>query len=155
MEGVITVKKLWITLSTTLLLSSSEYQSYYPYESDTILAAWLIKRYVDQNATFRSFPKSIELNKEHTINTPKSPFRRNAKYTAYEMVKRYYDISDQCSDALVRVIKVLEMMPWKKHEYPRILSFEEGLVSLFPKQVGEADLEPVFHYIDQHCKELQ
>ena len=148
------MKKLWITLSTTLLLSSSEYQSYYPYESDTILAAWLIKCYVDQNATFRSFPKSVKINKEYAINTPNSPFRRNAKYTAYETVKRHYGISDQCSNALVRVIKVLEMMPWKKHEYPKILSFEEGLVPLFPKQEGEADLEPLFRYIDQHCKDL-
>jgi hypothetical protein len=155
MEGAATVKMLWIILSTTLLLFSSEYQSHYPYESDTILTSWLIKRYVDKDATFRSLPKSVKINKEHAINTPTSPFRRNARYTAYEMAKRHYNISDKCSDSLVRVIKVLEMMPWKKHEYEDILAFEEGLAPLFPQETGETDLSKVFAYIDQYCKELE
>jgi len=53
------------------------------------------------------------------------------------------------------VIKVLEMMPWKKHEFIDILNFEEGLVPLFPKEMGDSDLSKVFKYIDIYCKGIK
>lgn len=138
-----------------MFASAIQYQNHYPFESDTILTAWLIKTYKDKDATFKSFPKSVTVNKKVALNTPNAYFRRNSKYTAYEMAKRKYHISDTCSDSLVKVIKVLEMMPWKKHEFTDIMHFEEGLVPLFPKQVGDANLTNVFTYIDQYCKELK
>ncbi len=153
MEGFIAMRLFFIWASALLFVSATQYQNHYPFESDTILTAWLIRTYVDKNATFKSFPKTVTLKKEVAINTPNAYFRRNAKYTAYEMAKRKYHISDTCSNSLVKVIKVLEMMPWKKHEYEDILAFEEGLVPLFPKQAGDANLTKVFHYIDQYCKE--
>jgi len=153
MEGSITMKLFLIWVSTLMFASATQYQNHYPFESDTILTAWLIKTYVDKDATFKSFPKTVTVNKEVALNTPNAYFKRSAKYTAYEMAKRKYDISDTCSDSLVKVIKVLEMMPWKKHEFMEILHFEEGLVPLFPKEVGDANLIHIFTYIDQYCKE--
>ena len=153
MEGSTTMKLFFMWISTLIYASATQYQSHYPFEGDTILTAWLIKTYVDKDATFTSFPKTVTVKKEVALNTPNAYFRRNAKYTAYEMAKHKYHISDTCSNHLVKVIKVLEMMPWKKHEYTDILHFEEGLVPLFPKKVGDANLTKVFHYIDQYCKE--
>ena len=155
MEGSITMKLFLLWASTLLFASATQYQNHYPFESDTILTAWLIKTYVDKDATFKSFPKAITVKKEVALNTPNAYFRRNAKYTAYEMAKRKYHISDTCSNSLVKVIKVLEMMPWKKHEFTKIMHFEEGLVPLFPAQVGDTNLTKVFSYIDQYCKEFK
>jgi len=153
MEGAITMKLFYIWLSTIMLASAAQYQNHYPFESDTILTAWLIKTYVDKDATFKSFPKSVTVKKEVALNTPNAYFRRNATYTAYEMAKRKYHISDTCSNNLVKVIKVLEMMPWKKQEFTTIMYFEEGLVPLFPDKVGDANLTKVFNYINHYCKE--
>lgn len=155
MEGFNTMKTFFVLVSTFIFASATQYENHYPFESDTVLTAWLIKTYVDKNATFKSFPKSVTVKKEVALNTPNAYFRRNAKYTAYEMAKRKYHISDTCSNHLVKVIKVLELMPWKKNEFTDILHFEEGLVPLFPKQVGDANLSKVFTYIDQYCKELK
>lgn len=155
MEGTITMKVFFLWITVSILSFASEYQNHYPYESDTILTAWLIKTYVDKEATFKSVPKTTKVAKQFAINTPNSLFRRNARYTAYEMAKRHFKISDTCSDQLVRVIKVLEMMPWKKHEFVDILRFEEGLVPLFPQKVGDSDLSKVFTYINLYCKEHQ
>jgi len=155
MEGFITMKifLLWLTILSISL--GTVYKNYYPFESDTILTAWLIKTYVDKNATFESVKKGSKLDKTLAINTPQSLFRRNARFTAYEVAKRYYKINDTCSNHLVRVIKVLEMMPWKKYEFENILAFEEGLVVHFPQKIGEANLSKVFHYINTYCKEHQ
>lgn len=155
MEGAITMKLFYIWLSTIMLASATQYQNHYPFESDTILTAWLIKTYVDKDATFKSFPKSVTVKKEVALNTPNAYFRRNATYTAYEMAKRKYHISDTCSNSLVKIIKVLEMMPWKKQEFTTIMHFEEGLVPLFPDKVGDANLTKVFNYINHYCKEKQ
>ena len=153
MEGVITVKLFYVWLSSIISVSATQYQMHDPIEIDTVLTAWLIKTYVDKNATFKSFPKSVTVKKEVAINTPNAYFRRNATYTAYEMAKRKYHISDTCSNSLVKVIKVLEMMPWKKQEFTTIMHFEEGLVPLFPDKVGDANLTKVFNYINHYCKE--
>ena len=153
MEGTITMKIFFLWLTALSISFATEYKSYYPFESDTVLTAWLIKTYVDKNATFKSVPKGTKVDKDYALNTPNSPFRRNARFTAYEMAKRHFKVSDTCSNHLIRVIKVLEMMPWKKHEFTKIMHFEEGLVPLFPKKVGDANLTKVFTYINQYCKE--
>lgn len=142
---------LWLTAFT--ISFSAEYKNHYPFESDTILIAWLIKTYVDKDATFKSVPKGTKVDKDYALNTPNSPFRRNARFTAYEMAKRHFNVSDTCSDSLVKTIKVLEMMPWKKHEFIDILQFEEGLVPLFPEKIGNSDLSKVFIYINKYCKD--
>ena len=153
MEGTITMKIFFLWLTALSISFAAEYKNHYPFESDTILTAWLIKTYVDKDATFKSVPKGTKVNKDYALNTPNSPFRRNARFTAYEMAKRHFKVSDTCSNHLVRVIKVLEMMPWKKHEFVDILNFEEGLVPLFPEEMGDANLTKVFTYINQYCKE--
>lgn len=155
MEGIIGMKVFFLYLLLISISFGTQYKTHFPFESDTILTAWLIKTYVDKNATFQSEEKESILDKNISINTPNSPFRRNARFTAYEVAKRHFKVSDTCANHLIKVIKVLEMMPWKKHEFEDILHFEQGLVPLFPKQIGDADLSKVFTYINHYCEGIK
>jgi len=130
------------------------FKSYYPWESDSVLVAWVIHNYVDSNIKFISFEKKKErIGKDNSINTADSKLRRTARFTAFEMALKYYEVEgDACTDQLKKLIRVLEMMPWKKQEFEEFVSFEDGFIPSFPQNIGDADLSKSFSYIDSYCK---
>ena len=145
----------FIALLTITLSFSQTYKTYYPWESDSVLVAWTIDRFVDNNATFIAVDKKKEkIAKKNSINSSNSDLRRTARFTAFEMALHHYKIkSNGCIDELKRVIRVLEMTPWKKQEFEDIVTFEEKFVALFPKEIEDNNLTKVFEYIDNYCKE--
>jgi len=137
---------------------ASVYKSYYPWESDSILVAWVIDKFVDKNASFIAVDKKEEKlsTNENTINTSNSKLRRTARFTAFEMAVKYYNIKeDRCINRLKKIIRVLEMTPWKKEEYEDIVKFEERFVALFPKEIKDNNLSRAFKYLDNFCKEVK
>ena len=131
------------------------YTTYYPWESDSVLVAWVIQKFVDPEAKFVSIDKRKEkVDKENSINTSNSKLRRIARFTAFEMALKHYEVKDSaCTDELKRVIRVLEMTPWKKNEFEDILAFEEGFVPLLPKALEDNNLTKSFDYINNFCKD--
>lgn len=140
---------LWLTfLMLVSSLPASVYKTYSQWEIDAVFVAWLISRHVDRDATFRIVPKSTQIDKNFSINTPNSKFRRSGKETAFESALRHYNIHNDCTNTLVPVIRVLEMAPWRKSEDIHILNFESHVVKL----LKEKGLSDVFGYIDNYCK---
>lgn len=140
---------LWLT--SLILLSSlhaSVYKTYSQWEIDAVFVAWLISRHVDKDAAFRIVPKGTQIDKDFSINTPNSKFRRSGRETAFESALRHYNIHNDCTNKLVPLIRVLEMAPWRKSEDIHILSFESDVVKL----LKEENLSAVFGYIDNYCK---
>ena len=128
-----------------------QYTTYFPWETDSVLVAWLIKNHVDENATFSAIAKGGKTTKKFSINTAKSSFRRTARFTAFDTACRIFRINDRCVQKIQPIIRILEMTPWRKQEYPEALRFEQGLVPLFPKQPRVGSLEKAFSYIDRFC----
>lgn len=147
------MKYIILIFILTISIFASKWELHYPYEIDSIATSWIIKRYIDKNATFVGYEKNVTLNKRFSINDKNSRFRRNGRFTAYEMAKRYYKISDKCTNRLVKIIKVLELMPWKKNEFEDVIEFENGLIPLLPKKSGDINLTKAFLYIDNYCKD--
>lgn len=146
---------LTLLFNTALYAKESTYKIYFPWESDSMLVAWAIHTYVDSKAKFVSVDKKKEtIPKEIAINTSNSSLRRTAKYTAFEMGLKHFKIEKKgCLNELTKVIRVVEMTPWRKHKYLRALKFEEDLVPTFPNQVGKSELQKSFAVIDGFCKE--
>jgi len=147
----------FIVVSIALLqttINAQTYKTYYPWESDSVLVAWVIKKFADPKAKFVSVDKKKEkIGKENSINTSNSKLRRTARFTAFEMALKDYKVKESaCTNRLKKIIRVLEMTPWKKHEYEEILTFEEGFISLFPKRIEDDNLTKLFEYIDNSCK---
>lgn len=130
---------------------SAHYKTDRLWEADSVLVAWLIKKHVDKEAIFSSIPRGERIEKKFSINTPYSPLRRNARYTAFDAATRIYGVESQCVDKIRPLIRVLEMTPWRKHEHLEALNFEKGLAPLLPVETGEGKLEDAFSYIDAFC----
>ncbi len=155
MDRVIIMKYflVFLLLVNLLYAEGRHYKSYVPWETDSILVAWLIKRYVDKDATFATVKKPTKIEKEYAINTSYSDMRRSSRFTAFEAAARIYKLDNVCIDKLKPIIRVLEMTPWRKHEDMRSFRFEEEIVPLFPTESGEQSLDDVFNYIDKYCED--
>lgn len=134
---------------------SAHYKTDRLWEIDSVLVAWLIKEHVDKEAIFSSIPRGERIEKKFSINTPYSPLRRNARYTAFDAAIRIYKVDSQCIDKIRPIIRVLEITPWRKHEYLEALKFEKALVPLLPSEPGEGNLEDAFSYINTFCNSLE
>ena len=148
--------KIFITLCCLLISSVSmaggqHYITYSPWETDSVLVAWLIKNYVDKQAVFSAVPKGDEIPKEFAINTPNSPFRRNARFTAFDAAVRIHEVKEECVLKIQPIIRLLEMAPWRKHEDIEALHFEQDIVPLLPEDPGTGGLEEAFAFIDNFC----
>lgn len=129
-----------------------QYTTYYPLEIDSLLVAWVIKRYVDKEATFSTVAKDESTQEGLYINTSKSRYYRSARYTAFDAAIRIHDIDNDCVKKIQPIIKMLEITPWMKGESIEVSRFEESLVPFFPDKPGTEDFEQAFVVIDNFCK---
>lgn len=129
----------------------AHYKTDRPWETDSVLVAWLIKKHVDHDAHFSSVPRNEKIAKKLSINTPYSPLRRSARFTAFDAASRMYKVKTSCVDKIKPLIRILELTPWRKHEYAEALRFEKGLAPLLPVEPGSGGLEDAFTYIDSFC----
>ena len=153
MGKTIIIKTVMVLLiSIPVLAQTPKYVANAPWEPDSILVAWLIKRHVAIDARFESVPKGTEIDQTYSINTSDSPLRRSARFTAFEMAQLYFKVQDECIEKLRPIIRIVEMTPWRKHEKMNAMHFEAGLMPLMPVEAGVHDLSPAFEYIDNFCK---
>jgi hypothetical protein len=130
------------------------YTIHYPLEIDSLLVAWVIKRYVDNNATFSTVAQG-EAIKGNSINTSNSVYRRSARFTAFDAAIRINDIDNDCVKKIQPIIKMLEITPWMKGESIEVTHFEKSLTQLFPEKPGSGEFEETFNAVDNFCAPIE
>ena len=130
---------------------AKQYTLLSPLEADSVLVAWLIKRHVEPAAQFAILSKQKAGPDSSAINTPHSPLRRSARFTAFDAAVRLYDVNNSCVATIQPLVRILEMTPWRKAEYPEALRFEQGLFSLLPDNPTGDDLEKAIAFVDSFC----
>ncbi len=128
------------------------YKTWAPWETDSFLAAWALKRYVHPEARFAALPRGTKIKPGTAIDVPDSPYRRNATRTAFEEVVRIHHLNIPCFMRIRSMARLLEMSPWRKSENREAVDFEFGLRPLLPKTPVEGGLEAAFEYVDGFCK---
>ena len=129
------------------LFADTVYRTYGRWEPDGLLAAWVIHRYVDPRARFEAVPKGRRIEQKTAINTAGALFRRTGRETAYESTLRHFGIDDACTRRFIPVIRLLEMVPWKKVEDPSAVRFEKEL----RRRLEIQGMAGVFGYLDRQC----
>jgi hypothetical protein len=127
------------------------YTTWAPWQADSVLAAWALKRFVDPDAQFESAAGGTRLPADRALDTPDSPYRRTAARTAFEEVVRLHKLDFACIERLRPIIRVLELARWRKSESPQAEGFESALSQRLPREPGRGGLEPAFSYIDSFC----
>lgn len=132
-------------------VSAQTFETWAPWEVDTVVSAWTLKRFVDPSAEFLSKPKGAPVSGAFSLDTPDSPYKRGARNTAFDEVVRRNALASPCLERLAPIVRTLELSPWRKSAHPESEAFEQGLVPLLPG-APEGSLEPAFHYLDEFCR---
>lgn len=128
------------------------YLTWAPWQVDSVLAAWVIKRHVYPDADFGMVVRGAPIATAQAIDTPASPYRRNGMRTAFEETLRVHAVpEDACIGRLRSIVRVLELAAWRKVEWPDTERFELELLRMLPKEPSKGRLEPAFEYIDRFC----
>lgn len=147
-----------ILLLTILLVSlpahANTYTTWAPWEIDSTVTAWYLKRNIAQNAKFKSVRKSTYIKPETSIDVPDSPYRRSAKLTAFDSAIRKHSIESFCTKKLVKMVRLLELAPWRKSTSAEAEAFERNIRPFLPKEPTVGGLEQAFDYIDKFCNKV-
>lgn len=130
---------------------AASYSTWVPWQVDSVAAAWVLKRYVQPDAKFSSVPRGTSLPTAMALDTPDSPYRRSGRMTAFEQALRLHKVDVSCRGDLKKVVRLLELAPWRKMENPAAEKFEHDLNLLLPAGPTAGGLEAAFNYIDNYC----
>jgi len=156
---------LWVATCAGLLClgacigtKGSEYILSQPLEIDTILSAWLIQRYVDTGARFRATAATTSKTPVQGQRPPDAIALRYpvaAGHTQVEQIIEQEHISGPCVSSIQEASRVLEIMAWRKSQFPAVLMLEQKLREVIDAGVNGAPDEEVFQSaflkIEQWC----
>jgi len=81
-------------------------------EPDKGASTWLIKRFINKNASFRFQPAGTDFTSGLPFDVPQSPYRRSHRFTTFESLRRAYKIEDPTVIKLGKIIHDLEINTW-------------------------------------------
>ena len=84
------------------------------FEVDKCASIWLIKRFIDQNAIIRFYPKGNEIKEGILFDTPDAKFRRYFNMSTYESLLRHYKIKAPRLIYIGKIIHDIEVNTWEK-----------------------------------------
>ena len=88
------------------------YSTWDAMEMDRLASLWLIKRFIDPEATFRFYPQGTMDMEGIQIDTPTSQFRRTQQSTAYESLLKKHGITDPALLYIGEIVRDVEINIW-------------------------------------------
>lgn len=83
-------------------------------EVDTLASAWLIKRFLDQEATFRFYPKGELIEEGIAFDTPDAEFRRKKDMCTFETILKKYKLKGPPLIKIGQMIHDIEINYWQQ-----------------------------------------
>ncbi len=83
-------------------------------EIDKCSSAWLIKRFIDKNASFKFVPKGALITEGIPFDVPEAEIRRYHNMSAFEYIVRKNKISDPAIQKIGEIIHDIEINYWGK-----------------------------------------
>ena len=128
-------------------------QTWHPWQLDSVLVAWALVQTQTPAPPFESLPRGQAIPPERAIDTPDSPYRRTGQRTAFEEAARRHGLAHPCAARLREAVRVVELAPWRKPEFPWVEEFEARVLKAIPAQPQRGGLEPALDEVNRFCKE--
>lgn len=107
---------LMVALIIPLLLGADEkkhlYVTWEVMEVDKSASAWLIKRFVDQEAEFEFIPNGEMVTEGIPFDTPDSEFRRSHNLSTFETILKKHEITDADLVYIGKITHEIEINFW-------------------------------------------
>ena len=100
------------------------------FEVDKCAAIWLIKRFIDERAVIRFFPKGELIQEGIPFDTPDAQFRIYHDTSTFESMLRYYKIEDARLLYIGQIVHDIEINIWEKKRLDETPVVQEGIVQI-------------------------
>lgn len=148
-------EKLWLALLLWLQITSSaateRLQTWHPWQLDSLLVAWVLTQTQNPAPVFESVPRGTWIAHQSAIDTPDSPYRRTAQRTAFDEAVRLHGLTHACVPRLREAVRVVELAPWRKPEFPLVEAFEASVLAVLPLQPSVGGLEAAMKAVASYC----
>lgn len=131
--------------------SEATLQTWHPWQLDSVLVAWALGQGAAAPPTFESLPRGEPIPPDRAIDTPDSPYRRTGQRTAFEEAVRRRGLQHPCIERLRAAVRVVELAPWRKPEFPLVEAFEAEVLQAVPTRPRVGGLEPAFGVVGRYC----
>ncbi len=125
-------------------------------EIDRCASAWLIKRYIDQDARFAFYEDGDIIDCGTAFDTPDARFCRTHNQATFEVLMDYFDLQDPRLEILGRAIHELEIDYWGSSRQGRLarkLALEVNAI-IKSNPDPEECIEQCLHYFDRLMGQL-
>ncbi len=119
-------------------------------EVDPCASAWLLKRFIDKEATFKFYPKGELITNGIPFDTPESELRRKGNSSAFEVIVAKYKIKDPKIMAIGKLVHQIEIAYWKEQTDHAAEDLKEKIGALIKeKDNPEKILKKTFLVFDE------
>ena len=127
--------------------------TWHPWQLDSVLVAWTLAQTQTPPPVFESVARGTPIAPERAIDTPESPYRRNGQLTAFDQALQRTRLQNGCAERLREAVRIVELAPWRKPEFPAVEAFEAHVQNVIPKQPMRGGLEAAFAEVERYCRE--
>jgi len=117
--------------------------------TDTVVAAWLIRRFAATEAPFRLYPKGTLEMEGTPLGVPQAELRLDRGRTCTEAVVERFGITDPTLPRLVAIVRDIELNKWTPKKTPEAAGLD-AIVRGLDKGPAAADkqLEMAFAVVE-------
>ena len=155
MKNILTLLSLLILLTTNTYSQdcSHLYSTGSVMEVDRCASAWLIKRFVDEDAIFKFIPEGELIRNGIAFDTPDAELCRTHNLSTFEVILDQYRISDKRLDQLAENIHDIEINFWGNKQSRRSCEVKRVVNEIIKtSENNEECLSKCFQYFDRFLK---
>ncbi|TAK83020.1 MAG: hypothetical protein EPO12_06400 [Aquabacterium sp.] len=126
-------------------------QTWHPWQLDSVAVAWVLSHTRHPAPEFESVQRGTVIAPGQAIDTPESTFRRTGQRTAFDEAVRLEKLDHPCVARLREAVRIVELAPWRRPEFPAVEAFEASVRRVMPAQPMRGGLERALAEVDRYC----
>ena len=103
------------------------------FEADKCASIWLIKRFIDKNATIRFYPKGQTIREGIPFDTPEAEFRRYHNMSTFECLLKHFKLTDPRLSHIGEIIHDIEVNIWERKRFPETLEVQDAVNAIIQR----------------------
>ena len=124
------------------------------FEVDKCASIWLVKRFVDENAVIRFFPKGEAIKEGIPFDTPDAKFRRYHNLSTFESLLKHYDLKAPKLVYIGKIVHDIEVNIWERKVFDETRLVQEAVAGIISDSKNSDDvIEKSCKYFDALYKE--
>ncbi len=119
------------------------------FEVDKCASIWLIKRFIDENAVIKFFPKGEQIKEGIPFDTPDAKLRRYHNMSTFESILKDYNLQDPKLIYIGKIIHDIEVNIWERKVLDETLTVQDAVNKIILKSKNSDEvIEKSSEYFD-------